>query len=237
MLELYQFHPVWGLMNASPFCMKLEVYLQMAKIPYQTHYTNIPRSSPTGKLPYIRDNGRVMSDSTLIIDYLKTQYGDDLDQHLTSNQRAEAWALQVLLEEHLYWIIVYFRWVDPEGWQVTKKDFFGKMPKVIQAIIPPLLRRKVKKALYQQGLGRHSRDDIYALGKKDLMTIATSVYSQPFILGNQASSIDACVYAFLSSILYAPINSPLKTYALQLPELSTYCERMKKVLYTGALVK
>jgi hypothetical protein len=32
MIKLYQFNPVWGLPNASPFCMKLETYSFLANI-------------------------------------------------------------------------------------------------------------------------------------------------------------------------------------------------------------
>jgi glutathione S-transferase len=194
------------------------------------------RASPTGKLPYIKVGEKVISDSTLIIDYLKTEQGDVLDRSLTANQRADSWALQVMLEEHLYWIIVYSRWVDPSGWAIAKKDFFGSLPKVLQWFVPMIVRRKIKKALYVQGLGRHSREVIYALGKKDLLTIAAYLYAQPFVFGEEPTSIDACVYAFLASILFAPIPSPLKQYAEQLPELLAYCERMKKWLFTNALV-
>jgi glutathione S-transferase len=237
MIDLYQFRPVWGLLNASPFCMKLEVYLQLAKIPYKAHSITNPRQAPKGKLPYVKDGDQVIADSTLIIDYLKTKYGDELDQGLTAIQLAEARALQILMEEHLYWVIVYSRWIDPDGWRVAKKEFFSKMPRILRAIIPPLLRRNLKKTLRAHGIGRHTRDEIYAFGKKDLTAIANLVYAQPFLFGNQPTSIDAGIYAFLSSILYTPINSPLKTFAMQLPELNAYCERMKKFLYAGSLVR
>jgi glutathione S-transferase len=46
--------------------------------------------NPTGKFPFIVHNGQLISDTTLIIDYLKFNYGDavDIDQHLTDEQRA-----------------------------------------------------------------------------------------------------------------------------------------------------
>jgi glutathione S-transferase len=235
MIVLYQFRPLWGLLNASPFCMKLEVYLQLAKIPYQVKFTNNPRRAPKGKLPFIKDGDKVISDSTLIIDYLKSQYGDALDQGLTSIQQAEARAIQILLEDHLYWAIVYSRWVDPDGWTALKNTIFEKMPRMLRAIVCPILRKKVKNTLYSQGIGRHSRNEIYALGKKDLAAVANLVYSQTFLFGNKPTSIDACIYAFLSSILYAPNHSPLKVYATQLPELGAYCERMKKFLFASSV--
>lgn len=35
MIKLYQFEPVWGIPNASPFRMKIETYLRMTALPYE----------------------------------------------------------------------------------------------------------------------------------------------------------------------------------------------------------
>ena len=34
-IVFWQLSPCWGLPNASPFCLKLETWLRMAKIPYE----------------------------------------------------------------------------------------------------------------------------------------------------------------------------------------------------------
>src|SRR5579872_6852327 len=113
MITLFQFTPLWDLPNVSPFCMKLEVYLRLAKIPYKVKYVNNPSRGPKGKLPFIKDNDEAMADSGLIIDYLKAKYGDPLDHDLTHAQQGESRALQRLLEEHLYWVMLYARWIEP----------------------------------------------------------------------------------------------------------------------------
>lgn len=43
--------PGWNVPNMSPFCVKLETYLRMAKLPYQTAPGN-PLQAPLGKIPY-----------------------------------------------------------------------------------------------------------------------------------------------------------------------------------------
>jgi glutathione S-transferase len=231
MINLYQFKRYWGLPNPSPFCMKLETYLRLAKLPYKINVIQNPGNAPKGKLPFIKDEGVTLSDTSMIIEYLKKKYGDPLDEHLTSMQKAQGIAVQRMLEEHLYWIMVYSRWIEPEGWKVISKDFFSDMPRIIRAFVPNMLRRSVKKTLYRQGIGRHSREEIYMLGKQDLTSIADLLYSQPFLFGNKPTSFDACAYAFLASILMSPVNSPLKAYASLRPELAAYCDRMKQIAY------
>ena len=46
MLDLLQFKPGAGLMNLSPFCMKVEVFLRLAKLEYRT-ITTMPMRSPS----------------------------------------------------------------------------------------------------------------------------------------------------------------------------------------------
>ena len=67
MITLRQFPPALGLPNASPFCLKLELYLRMAGLPYRNRYTLELHRAPKGKLPWIDDDGIAMADSGLII--------------------------------------------------------------------------------------------------------------------------------------------------------------------------
>jgi Glutathione S-transferase N-terminal domain len=48
MVTLYKFIPAWGLPDLSPFCVKLETYLRLAKIPYETQVGD-PRKAPKKK--------------------------------------------------------------------------------------------------------------------------------------------------------------------------------------------
>ena len=70
MITLHQFSPNWGLPNASPFCMKLEIYLRMANLPHTVIYEDTLDKAPKKKMPYIEDEGKKIGDSNLIIDYL-----------------------------------------------------------------------------------------------------------------------------------------------------------------------
>ena len=60
MITLYTFGPYFGLPDPSPFVMKAEVLLKMADLPFATDTTGFPKA-PKGKLPYIRDDGKIIS--------------------------------------------------------------------------------------------------------------------------------------------------------------------------------
>ena len=118
-ITLHVTRAAFGLPDTSPFVMKTEVQLKMAGLAYK-RVAAIPPQAPSGKLPYIVDEGEVVTDSTFIRAYIERAYGVDLDAGLDARQRAECWAIERTLEDHLYFAMVWFRWIDPIN--------FGKGP-------------------------------------------------------------------------------------------------------------
>ncbi len=233
MITLYQFDPAFGLPNASPFCMKLETYLRMAAVPFEVPPAKMQDmgKAPKGKMPYIEDGGKLFADSSLIIDHLKQTYGDRLDGWLTAEQKATALAYQRLLEEHLYWAVVYTRWAEPAGWALTKAEFFKTMPAPLKWFVPALARRGLLKQMHGHGMGRHSQAEIHALAMRDITALADFLADKPYFMGNEPCSLDATAYAFTANLIWAPVESALKQHAKQYPQLEAYCQRMRGRYY------
>jgi len=119
MIELYQFAPAWGLPNPSPFCIKLELYLKMAGLPFEVITQNDTRKGPKGKIPFIRDDGQTIGDSELVIEYLKDKYGDRVDASLTAEQRARAHVINRMLHDSTYWVLLHCRWMEDNGYRAV----------------------------------------------------------------------------------------------------------------------
>jgi len=231
MIKLYQFRRAFGLPNPSPFCMKVETYLRMTGLPFEAVNGVNPRKAPKGKAPYIKDGGRTICDSGFIIDYLKATYGDPLDSWLSAEQRAIAHALRKMMEEDLYWALLYSRWFEPEGWALTRAAFFGGMTAPLKWVVPALARRGLTQELWGHGMGRHSREEIYQLAQRDIDALGDFLGGKAYFMGEQPSSLDAVAYAFLANLLWVPLDSPLKQQALRHPHLEAYCRRMKERYY------
>jgi glutathione S-transferase len=227
MIRLHQFAPAFGLPNASPFCMKLETYLRMAGLPYETVNDGNVMKAPKRKLPWIDDDGTRVADSSFIIDYLRGKYGDPLDAALSPSLRAQGTAFQRLFEEDLYWAVVYTRWADPQGWLRTRQAFFGALPVPLRWVVPPLARRGLLAEMRGQGMGRHSEAEICAIGCRDITAVADFLGDKPYLLGDAPSSFDATAHAFLANVLWAPVDSPIRSHAASRPTLEAYCQRMK----------
>jgi glutathione S-transferase len=231
MIRLHQFSPAFALPNASPFCMKLENYLRMAEVPFEYVRRAKLLKAPKGKMPYIEDGDVILGDSALIIEYLKKTYGDKLDSWLTPEQSAVALAFQRLIEEDLYWAVLYTRWFEPEGWEKTREVFFGKLAPPAKWFLPALARRGLNKELHGHGMGRHSREEIHAIGKRDITALGDFLADKPYFMGDRPCSLDATAYAFVANIVLPPVESTLKQHARQYPQLEAYCERMRSRYY------
>jgi len=229
-VRLVQFPRVWG-RNVSPFALKLETWLKLAGIPFEIKTSMNLLKAPKGKLPFIVDGGREIGDSTLIIEHLKATRGIDPDAGLSPRQQAEATALQRLFEEHLYFVGVYSRYLDPQGWATLRRDFFSALPAPARPFAARWLRGRVGRMLHAQGLGRHTPAEIYAMGRRDLEAVSLFLGDRPFFAGDQLTTIDAVAYGFLANIVAVPIDTELKRAALEHANLVQWCETMEAGLY------
>jgi len=230
MITLYQFPRLLGVPNMSPFCLKLEAWLRMAELKYDIREVTDPRKSPKGKLPYIRDNDTTVADSAIAIDYLKKTYKIQLDSHLSLADSAVARAFEKMLEEHLYWALIYNRWID-ENWTKVRDACFSTLPALVRTFVPVLAQKNMKDALDGNGIGRHSRDEIYEMANKDLKAITDFLADKPYLMGDKPSSIDATLFAFLCNIIDVPLRSPMKDYVHKSDNLMRYNQRMGQQLF------
>jgi glutathione S-transferase len=235
MLTLYKFIPAWGLPDLSPFVLKLETYLRMAKIPYRTALGD-PRKAPKGKLPYIEHEGALIADSSLAIERLKKDLGDPLDARLDDRQRAIGTAFKSAFEEHLYFVIVYERWKVDENWAryaPVMRDLIAqaKVPSPLRGLVLRQARRDMLKKLHGQGTGRHARDEVCRIGNGLVTSVADYLGDSPFFLGSEPTSFDATAYAFLAGLMDAPFDSSVRDTANARPSLRAYVDRMKSAYW------
>ena len=230
MIRAFVFKPLLaGTPNPGPFCIKLETALRLSGVPYETSYVTNPAQGPKLKAPFADIDGTRLGDSTLILERLKSLNGVDLDARLTPAERGQSHALQRLIEERLYFILVYSRWMEDHNWAVIKALFFGPIPQPLRLLISRMARKNTWNKLLAQGLGRHSRDEIYAFGAADLKAMSDVLGEKAFFFGAEPSMADASAYALLISILGPDLSSPLKDAALAHPNLGAYVERMGEV--------
>ncbi|HEU0030210.1 MAG TPA: glutathione S-transferase family protein [Kofleriaceae bacterium] len=215
----------WGSPNLSPFCTKLETYLRIAEIPYELG--TLTRSAmPKGKIPYVELDGTLIGDSQLIIERLEARLVRDgkpsLDGDLSPRDAAIGHAVRRMLEEAFYFVSSYVRWEEP-GYDATRDAFKQFVP----GLVVPLIRRDIKKKLHAQGTGRHTPDEIMAMGRADMTAVSALLGDQPFVLGDRPRVVDCTVFAFVEGILGFPVDSPVKAAVQQHANLVAYRDRIR----------
>ncbi|GGF55338.1 glutathione S-transferase family protein [Alteromonas lipolytica] len=227
MITLYGFGQGLGMYDPSPFVLKVATFMRMANVEYHYHgNVNQVFKAPKKKLPYLNDNGTIVCDSTFIISYLKTRYTSDFDNHLTPEQQAIAYLTGKSLDENFYWCLVYFRWIDKASWPAVKAALFARLPFPLSAIVPFVARRGVSRQVFNQGTGRHSKDEVLAIAKDTLDALSVMIGDKPFCFGDAPCSLDATVYAFLAEAINVRLDNEFTQLARQYDNLTRYCQHI-----------
>jgi glutathione S-transferase len=226
-VKLYQPSRAFGLPNPSAFCVKLETYLRMAEIPYEIAGGD-PRDAPKGKVPWIDDDGHVLGDSTFIIEYLKDKHGDPLDGRLTSREQAEGHAIKKLVEDSLYFVSSYSKWVEDDGFEIYSAELFAGMPEEQLKYVPDMVRKRVVEKLKAQGVARHSREEVYALGIQDVVAFGFLLGDGPFLFGKHPTSFDASAFGVIGNLKDGPFDSPVRDEIRGTKNIADYIDRIRQ---------
>jgi glutathione S-transferase len=230
MITVYGSIPGFGLPEISPYVTKTEVQLQIAGLSYRTAPA-APFDSPKGQLPFIEDDGEVIADSTFIRVHIERKYGVDLDEGLNVRERAEAWAIERMIENHLGYAIGYSRWLIPQNFQKAYGVFVAHAPEADRPAMAEALFDRIRASHLAQGMARHTPDEVVELGARSLAVLALLLDDTPCLYGSQPCGVDAIAFAMLASLLTPHFDSPLRRRAMRHDSLVSYVDRMMARFY------
>lgn len=235
-LIVYQF-PLTEGVQIGPFCLKLTTWLQMANIPFETRDQLRCDKAPKGKLPYSEVDGKTLTDSHFIIDYLIETRGVDPDADLSDEQRAVSTATMRMVEEHLYFILGASRWGEDASFEAIRKPYFGDLPVPLRWFLPSLIRRGALRNMIGQGMGRHTIDEMMLLANKDLDALQVLLGDKAYFFGDSPHSLDAAVFAQLVTIWRFDWPGPLKKALGARVSLLAFIDRMSERFGVGEVLK
>jgi glutathione S-transferase len=225
-IKVFQFPRMFAIPNLSPFCCKLETWLRIAGIAYDTVDTGDPRKGPHGKLPFIEDGGARIADTSVIIRHLKETRGVDPDARLDASQRATALVVQRTLEEHYAFVLAYTHLYREDGLHHTRSRF-DAIPVLLRPLVARAVKGQIRKILWFQGLLRHSDGEIMHAAIQDWTAVWALKSPGPFFFGAEPSGIDAVVFGTLASSVLTPIESPIRDFLCAKPDVMAYAEGMR----------
>lgn len=230
MIVVFGAGAAFNLPDASPYVMKTEAQLRMAGLAYLKH-TAHPSQSPKGQVPFINDDGELVADSTFIRAHLEQKYGFDFDEALCPLQRAQAWAFERMLENHLSWAMTYTRWIMPDNFAKGPAHFFDAAPEHLRDDLRRDVQIRVADALRAVGVGRHDPEEIFDLGERSIAALAALLGDKQYLFGDRPAGVDATAFALLAAIQTPHFDSPLRNRLLRFPALTFYVDRIMMALF------
>jgi len=230
MITLYGAGEKFGLPETSPYVMKAEVFLRMAGLSYAKEFA-MPHLSPKGQLPWLDDDGELIADSHFIRLHLERKYGVDFDEGLCSVQRAQAWAIERMLENHFNWAIAHVRWLIPENYAKGPAQFFTAMPPEMQEDMRRDIQDRVAQNVKASGVGRHTDAEILSLGVRTLAAMSALLGDKPFVMGERPTSVDAIAFGMLAGLMTPFFDAPIRDRAASFGNLTAYVDRMMAGVY------
>ncbi|MCF6765800.1 glutathione S-transferase family protein [Thiotrichales bacterium 19S3-7] len=228
MIKLYLYPGLFKLTDNNPFGLKVEVFCNINQLDYQVINTVDTTEAPRSQLPYINDEGVIISDSDEIISYLMNQYQLTIDDQLDERQKLIKYLINRMLGDHLYWIIGYSRWLDECYWPAFKRAFQQELPMLDDQKMEQFRQYNANK-YNLQGISRYSNEEIYQQGINDLEAIVAILSNKTFLFSNKITSLDCSCYGFLANIYYFDSDTPLKAYISQ-SRLKDYILRIRRLL-------
>jgi glutathione S-transferase len=223
-ITLYGFGPYLGMPDGSPHVLKAHVLLRMAGRDYATDTSLTLDKAPKGKLPVMDDAGEIVADTTFIRRHIERKYGFDFDRGLDKTERAEAWAAERMLEDHLYWVCLYMRWAIPENFAQGPAHFFDAVPEPMREKVREGALARVIGTLQAQGIGRHSVDEIADLGMQSLEALSDLIGNRRWLMGELPCGTDATMTGMLTMV-FSDLDFELRRHALRLDNLTAYTDR------------
>lgn len=249
MITLFSDGPGFGLPEMNPHGAKTEIHLKMAGLPYRKQPVRTQGGTgPDGgaggcglggaaaaAMPCIEDDGELVSDSTLIRDHLERKYGIDLDRDLDELERARAWAVERMIENHFGWIATHAWTMIPANFEKGPARWIEAAPAEMRPRLRGELLGEISRSLRAAGLGHLSDEEVVELGTRSLKALSLLLGDKPYFMGERPCGVDAIAFGMLAGLLTPYLDSPLRERARGFPNLTHYVARMMRQYYPAHL--
>ncbi|ULU07477.1 hypothetical protein L3Y34_018889 [Caenorhabditis briggsae] len=212
--------------------MKVETWLRMADINYEIPKCPITLRSQEGTLPFVELNGKEYYDSSFILrdvdEAIKPQH-PSLDDHLSVEQKAVSRAFEAMIEKSMSISAWFYRMENTEKMlDLFDPKVFGLFSSILKMINSRFYASTLLKRISGSDIGFHNRDDIIKIGSDDLKSISKYLGNKHYFHGFKPTKVDACLFANLCQIYYAPYTSEHRDLIVgECKNLQEYVERIK----------
>ena len=221
----------WG---PSPFCLKVRAILDHKRIAYRRlnvlgkPLIELRRRGKIGKVPALDIDGQLVCDSTDIALELEERVPRPAILPADARGRALCHAIEEWADESIYFVGLYFQWIDPEGLALVPRAF-GRGP--VGKVAFELYSRRIRGQVRGQGTGRKPEAQVRADLERHLDHASALVSPGPFALG---AAPMLCDFALMSQLVYLARTPHGGPRVEARPALTAYLDRMRALRAQGA---
>ncbi len=221
----------WG---PSPFCLKVRAILEHKRIAYRRKNVlgrpllELRRRGKIGKVPALDIDGQLICDSTDIALALEELVAEPAILPADPRERALCHAIEEWADESIYFVGLYFQWIDPAGLAMVPRAF-GRGPAGKLAF--RVYSRRIRAQVRGQGTARKPEAHVKGDLERHLDHASALVSPGPFVFGANPM---LCDFALMSQLVYlarAPHGGPRIEAR---PALGAYLDRMRALRAQGA---
>lgn len=210
-LVLYQLRAMRGLDSLSPFCTKVRRALVFKGVSHEVQVVSSQEdvrllNPRRRKLPVLEHNGKVVVDSTNILQFLDERYPAPALYPEDPYSRSQALLLEDWADESLYWIVVYLWWAVDENFSILQRDLSLDLGTTAQWVLPRVERQRMRWNLRAQGLGRLTTLDVLRRLDEHLDCLEALLWKDWYLTGPALTAADVAAFAMLQGLSsrYAP---------------------------------
>jgi glutathione S-transferase len=184
-IKLYVFPGGDGVPSVSPPCVRVQLALARSGVPHETVYlrswTAAAKVSPTGRLPAVAIDGAQLSDSVEILDELERRFPSLglTPAEPVARLRDRLWEHYV--NDHIYWLGYYMRWVDPDNHRRFLGALLARAPLLTRVFGPAMMRRYTRNRSQQVGIRGKRREEVLRAYERALDMFQTGLFDGPYL--------------------------------------------------------
>jgi glutathione S-transferase len=141
--------------------------------------------------------------------------------------------VRITAEEHLYFCLLIEGYIHHDGKHALSHyppKLFTPYPWMTKLFLMTLFKSAIKKMVWEQGLGRHSKEELREIGMKCLESISLLLGNKKYILGDKPCEEDSALFGQLSWMLYCMREDNFFKFETRqkFPNIVDYVERTRQ---------
>ena len=223
MLTLHLYH-------LSPFNEKIQRMLNVKGIPYESkewrvaERSKIVKISPTGKLPAMEHNGKIICDSTEMAYYIEEQFPDTPLLPADPPLRGLLHALEDWADESLYFYEMTLRFTTNDNGKRNIPRLIELESAPMRWILTRALPGVLKKITRKQGVGLKSLPALKKDTERHIRAVSDMLSGSDWLLDQRLTLADLSVYAMFQCFRDADIAAELLA---QYPRVTDWMQRVE----------